>query len=267
MSELAHRRPRRSDRPARGSAELAGDDPELVARCRCQRGIVLLRAGDFAQAARELDVVVAEPQWFTAAGACGHPGEPGRDQLRTGSPGRRRARRTPPQRVLAAEVGDAPAALHGRVQSRLRPLPHRRPARRARRAMAAAEADRRPTCTAARHSSPSPVCWARPACSTRPSRPSTGRRRPAVRATASCARRSSRERAVLLRLTGEFAEAARAARRAGARFRRLGAPDHEAAAALIALDCDLSRGRRLPDVLAGALALRGHSRGSSGTAT
>ncbi len=37
---------------------LAGDDPELVARCRCQRGIVLLRTGDFAQAARELDVVV-----------------------------------------------------------------------------------------------------------------------------------------------------------------------------------------------------------------
>jgi tetratricopeptide (TPR) repeat protein len=64
-----------------------------------------------------------------------------------------------------------------------------------------------------------------------------------------------RERAVLLRLTGEFTDAARAARRAGAVFHRLGASDHEAAAALIALDCDLSRGRRLPAVLVGASAL------------
>lgn len=44
---------------------LAGGEPELIARWRCQRGLILGRSGDLATAATELAVVVEQPQWFT----------------------------------------------------------------------------------------------------------------------------------------------------------------------------------------------------------
>lgn len=44
---------------------IAADDPELIARWRCQRGSIMGRAGDLKVAVAELEVVVDEPQWFT----------------------------------------------------------------------------------------------------------------------------------------------------------------------------------------------------------
>jgi tetratricopeptide (TPR) repeat protein len=46
---------------------IAGDDAELAARCRCQRGFLLGRGGDLARAEADLAVVLEQPHWFTPA--------------------------------------------------------------------------------------------------------------------------------------------------------------------------------------------------------
>ncbi len=230
---------------------LAGDDPELVARCRCQRGIVLLRVGDFAKAAGELDVVVSEPHWFTVPERAAIMLNRAVISFELGRPAAAEPQYAAAVR-LAAEAGDDRLlfmAEHNRGYARY--LTGDLPGALA--AMAAAEeleADvfRGPSLFALARvlgeaglldQAIETLDRAQTVC-----RPQVDR---ILRAEI------ARERAVLLRLTGEFDDAARAARAARAAFHRLGAPGPEAAAALIALDCDLSRGRRLPDVLAGAL--------------
>ncbi len=230
--------------------ELAGDDPELLARCRCQRGIVLLRAGDFAQAARELDTV--ELQWFTVRERAAILVNRGVINFELGRPADAEPAYAAAA-LLAAEVGDAQLLYmaefnRGYASYLTGDLPG------ALSRMAAAEA-----VDADVYRGASLFALARvlgeaglldQALETLDHAQVASRQGDRiVRAEI------EKERAILLRLTGEYTEAARAARRAGAAFRRLGASDHEAAAALIALDCDLSRGRRLPDVLAGASAL------------
>ena len=232
--------------------ELAGDDPELLARWRCQRGIVLLRAGDFAQAARELDAVVTDLQWFTARERAAILVNRGVINFELGRPAEAEPEYAAAA-VLAAEIGDEQLLYMAEFNRGYgRYLTGDLPG--ALSGMAAAEA-----VDADVYRAKSLFALARvlgeaglldQALETLDRAQAASRRGDRIMRA-----EIDRERAVLLRLTGEFTDAARAARRAGAVFRRLGASDHEAAAALIALDCDLSRGRRLPDVLVGASAL------------
>ena len=237
---------------------LAGDDPELMARCRCQRGIVLVRAGHFAQAAEELDAVISQPQWFTVAERAAILVSRAVISFELGLPAEVESVAASAVR-LAEEAGDNRLrfmAEHNRGYARY--LTGDLPG--ALSAMAAAE-----ELEADVFRGTSLFALARVLGE-------AGLLDQAIetldRARASCRPQVDRilraeierERAVLLRLTGDFTEAARAARAARAAFHRLGAPDPEAAAGLIALDCDLSRGRRLPDVLSGALAYEAQAR-------
>ena len=231
---------------------LAGNDPELLARCRCQRGIVLLRAGDFAQAARELDAVVTDLRWFTARERAAILVNRGVINFELGRPAEAEPEYAAAA-VLAAEIGDEQLLYMAEFNRGYgRYLTGDLPG--ALSGMAAAEA-----VDADVYRAKSLFALARvlgeaglldEALETLDRARATSRHGDRIMRA-----EIDRERAVLLRLTGEYTAAARAARRAGAAFRRLGASDHEAAAALIALDCDLSRGRRLPDVLVGASAL------------
>ena len=237
---------------------LAGDDPELEARCRCQRGIVLVRTGDFAQAAGELDVVISEPQWFTVAERAAILVSRAVISFELGRPAEVESMAASAVR-LAEEAGDNRLrfmAEHNRGYARY--LTGDLPG--ALSAMAAAEELEADVFRGTSLFALARVLGeaglldqaietldrARAVC-----RPQVDR---ILRAEI------ERERAVLLRLTGDFVEAARSARTARAAFHRLGAADPEAAAGLIALDCDLSRGRRLPDVLSGALAYESSAR-------
>lgn len=233
------------------AAEVAGNDPELVARCRCQRGIVLVRMGDFAQAARELDVVVAEPQWFTPQERAAILVNRGVINFELGRPADAEPEYAAAA-LLAAEAGDEQMLYmaefnRGYASYLTGDLPG------ALSRMAAAEA-----IDADVYRGSSLFALARvlgEAGLLDQALETLDRAQAASRQGDRILRAEiERERAVLLRLTGEFADAARAARAAKAAFHRLDAPDPEAAAALIALDCDLSRGRRLPEVLLGALA-------------
>ena len=237
---------------------LAQGDPEMLARCRCQAGIIAVRTQDFARAAQDLQVVVAEPQWFTMQERAailvnlgvlhfelGHPDE----ALDAYTAAAQIAKQAGDERLLfMAEhnrgytrylTGDLPAALAD---------------------MAAAE-----ELPAAVHRGPSLFSLA-------PVLGGAGLLDEAVvgldRAQAACRpgvdrlllAEIARERAVLLRLVGRFDEASRAARASRSRFETLAAPGPAASAALIILDCDLSRRRRLPAVLDGALRQEGVAR-------
>ncbi len=231
---------------------LAADDPELVARYRCQRGHILGRSGDFATAAAELQVVVDQPGWFTALEQSSSHLTLGMISFELGRPddaadhfavaGRLAREADDARHEFMAEhnrgyalylTGDLPGALA---------------------AMAAAE-----QIPADVFRGPSLFDLARVLGE-------AGLLDEAIetldRAQAMCRPRVDRilraeidrERALLLRLAGSIDEAAVSARAARARFQRLGASGPAARAGLIVVDCDLSRGRRLPDVLTSALA-------------
>jgi len=231
------------------ASEVAGTDAELMARCRCQRGMVLVRTSDFAQAARELDGV--DLQWFTTRERAAIWVNRGVISFELGRP----AEAEPAYEaaaVLAAEAGDAQLLYMAEFnRGYARYLTGDLPGALSR--MAAAEA-----MDADVYRGASLFALARvlgEAGLLDQALETLDRAQAASHQGDRLLRAEiARERAVLLRLTGEFAEAARAARAARNAFHRLGAPDPEAAAGLIALDCDLSRGRRLPDVLLDALA-------------
>ncbi len=229
---------------------LAGTDPEFVARWRCQRGNVLGRAGDYAVAVAELEVVVTEPQWFTALERAATLLNRGMVNFELGRPGAA-ARDFAAAGALAAEAGDERyqfMAAHNRgyAQYLTGDLPG---------ALA--------TMAAAEHL-PADVFRGPSLFDLGRVLGEAGLLDEAIaaldRAQAACRPRQDRflraeidvERAKLLRLSGDFTEAARAARAAAARFRRLAAAGPAARAELIVLDCDLSRLRRLDRVLAGA---------------
>ena len=238
------------------AAEVAGNDPELVTRCRCQRGIVLVRTGDFAQAARELDAV--ELQWFTARERAAIRVNRGVINFELGRPADAEPEYAAAAR-LAAEAGDEQLLYmaefnRGYASYLTGDLPG------ALSRMAAAEAIE---ADVYRGASLFALARVLGEAGLLDQALETLDRAQAASHQGDRILRAEieRERAVLLRLTGEFADAARAARAAKAAFHRLDAPDPEAAAALIALDCDLSRGRRLPEVLLGALAHETMARG------
>lgn len=237
---------------------LAGDDPELVARCRCQRGNVRLRAGDVTGAARDLAGVTADPRWFTTreraaiqlsrgsiAFELGRPGEADREWAEAA----RLAREAGDERMLFLAEQD-----RGYARYLTGDLPG---------ALAAMSAAERLATDVFRGTSL--LAQARVLGE-------AGLLDPALevldRAEAVCRPRVDRmlraeierERALLLRLAGELDAAATAARSARARFLRLGLSGPAAVAALIALDCDLGRGRRLPAVLRGATAVEAVAR-------
>ncbi len=230
------------------AAQVAGTDPELTARCRCQRGMVLVRTSDFAQAARELDGV--DLQWFTVRERAAIWVNRGVISFELGRP----AEAEPAYAAaaeLAAEAGDDQLLYmaefnRGYASYLTGDLPG------ALSRMAAAEAM---DADVYRGASLFALARVLGEAGLLDQALETLDRAQAASLQGDRILRAEidRERAVLLRLTGEYAEAARAARAARNAFHRLGAPDPEAAAGLIALDCDLSRGRRLPEVLVGAL--------------
>ncbi|MGC3995108.1 MAG: CHAT domain-containing protein [Propionicimonas sp.] len=230
---------------------LVGGDPELTARWRCQRGNVLLRAGDFAAAAPDLAVVRAEPQWFSSAERAAIGLSLGSIAFELGRPAEALTVWSDASR-LASEIGDDRLlfmAEHNLGYARY--LNGDLPGALA--AISAADA------------LPADVFRG-------PSLFSLGRvlgeaglldraievldrAREVSRPDRMLRAEIERERAVVLRLTGDYDEAAAAARSARNRFARLGATGPASTAALIVLDCDLSRGRRLRAVLDGSLLL------------
>ncbi len=230
---------------------LAGDEPELVARYRCQRGHILGRSGDFATAAAELRVVIDEPGWFTALEKSASHLTLGMISFELGRPDDA-AGHFSAAASLAREAGDGRhefMAEHNRGYALY--LTGDLPGALA--AMAAAEA-----IPADVFRGPSLFDLARVLGE-------AGLLDDAIetldRAQAMCRPRVDRilraeidrERAQLLRFTGEFGEAARAARASRRRFRAIGASGSEARSHLVVIDCDLSRRHRLPAVLDGAL--------------
>ncbi|HEY3338196.1 MAG TPA: CHAT domain-containing protein [Propionicimonas sp.] len=231
---------------------LAGNDPELVARYRCQRGNVLGRTGHFAAAIGELDVVMSEPVWFTTQERAATLMNRGMVNFELGRPDQAEPDFAAAA-ALARESGDPRyefMAEHNRGYAKY--LSGDLPGALA--AMAAAEL------------SPADVFRG-------PSLYDLARVLQEVglldeslevldRAQAACRPREHRmlraeidlERARILRLTGDFDEARAAARAARTRFVGLGAKGLAAQAELVVLDCELSRRRRLDRVLSGALA-------------
>jgi tetratricopeptide (TPR) repeat protein len=231
---------------------LTGDDPEFRARYRCQRGNVLGRSGDFASAVSDLEVVVTEPGWFTPLERAATLLNRGMVNFELGRPDLAE-RDFAVAADLAREAGDdRHAFMAGHNRGYARYLTGDLPG-----ALASmAEAERNPADV---FRGPSLYDLARVL-------EEIGLLDESLetldRAQAACRPRQhgmlraeiELERARILRLTGDFAEAAVAARSARARFERLGAAAPAARADLTVLDCDLSRGRGLPRVLAGALA-------------
>ncbi len=232
---------------------LAGDDPELVARWRCQSGLIHGRCGELATAETELRVVVDEPQWFTPYERCAMRLNRGMVFFELGRPADS-LHEFEAAATLAREVGDERElfmAEHNRGYALY--LTGDLPGAIA--AMAAAEdssADvfRGPSLydlarvlqeVGLLDQALETLDLARTACRPRQDR--------LLRAEIDL------ERARILRLTGDFEEATLAARVARITFSGLGAEGPRAKAALTVLDCDLSRGRGLQRVLRGALAL------------
>jgi tetratricopeptide (TPR) repeat protein len=238
---------------------IAGEDAELAARCRCQRGFLLGRGGDLARAEADLAVVLEQPHWFTPAERASTLLNRGMVHVELGRP------------AAAASDFEAAAAVARQADEGATPLlgslafmaEHNRgfalylsgdlPGALA--AMSAAE-----ELPADVFRGPSLFDQARVLHE-------AGLLDEAIealdRARAACRPRLDQllraevdlERARVLRLAGEFDEAAASARAARARYRRQGAPALVQRAELTVLDCDLSRGRRLEDVLQGALAV------------
>lgn len=231
--------------------ELAADDPELVARWRCQRGILRARSGQLGQAASDLAVVIAEPDWFTPVERAAALVTRGMVHVELGDPGRADEDLAAAAHLAAAAGDDRLLFMAEHNRGLARYLTGDLPG--ALSAMAAAE-----QLQADVFRGPSLFDVARVLGE-------AGLLDEALesldRAEAECLPRVhrqlvaeiERERAILLRLTGDFAPAAAAARSAQARLRKLGIAGPAAAAALIVTDCDLSRRRRLPAVLDSAL--------------
>lgn len=231
---------------------LAADDPELVARWRCQRGLIHGRCGDLATAEAELRVVVDEPHWFTDYERCAMRLNRGMVFFELGQPAEALGEFEAASR-LAAEVGDDRElfmAEHNRGYALY--LTGDLPGALA--TMAAAE------------EIPADVFRG-------PSLHDLSRVLQEVgllddalaaldRAVAACRPRQDRmlraeidlQRSRILRLTGDFEGAVAAARAARRGFGLLGATGPAAEAGLTVLDCDLSRSRGLERVLDGALA-------------
>jgi tetratricopeptide (TPR) repeat protein len=236
---------------------IAGDDAELAARCRCQRGFLLGRGGDLARAEADLAVVLEQPHWFTPAERAstllnrgmvhvelGRPAAAASD-FESASAVAREAGDDQPLAALAFMAehnrgfalylsGDLPGALAAMSAAEELPADVFRGPSLFDRARVLHEAGLLDEAVEA-------LDRARAAC-----RPRLDQ---LLRAEVDL------ERARVLRLAGEFDEAAATARAARARYRRQGAPALVQRAELTVLDCDLSRGRRLEDVLRGALAV------------
>lgn len=251
LSELMTSGLEAAERRLAEAQALAGADPELVARCRCQRGVIELNTGDFARAARDFGVVVTESQWFTAQERAailvnlgvlnfglGRPSESEVDYAMAAD----LARETGDERLLfMAEhnrgyarylTGDLPGALAAMAAAEDLPADVFRGPSLLSLARVLGEAGLLDEALET-------LDHAQEAC-----RPRLDRLLLAD---------IERERAAELRLVGDFPGASRAARSARARFEALGAPGPGATAGIIILDCDLSRRRRLPAVLDGAL--------------
>ncbi len=231
---------------------IAGDDAELLARWRCQRGMVLGRSGDLASAAEDLAVVSDQPEWFTAQERCSLLLNHGMVFLELGRPADA-AVSFRASAALAREIdhqplvfmaehnfgfakyltGDLPGALAAMAAAEAMPVDVFRGPSLFDLGKVLHEAGLLDEAVAA-------LEGAQRAC-----RP---RQDQILRAEIDL------ERARVLRLAGEPADAAAAARSARRRFTRIGATALAARADLTVLDCDLTRGRRLAAVLTGALA-------------
>lgn len=231
---------------------LAGDDPELLARYRCQHGNVLGRTGHFAAAIGELEVVLSEPGWFTPQERAATLLNRGMVNFELGRPDQAE-RDFAAAAALARESGDARyefMAEHNRGYAKY--LSGDLPGALA--AMAAAELS-----TADVFRGPSLYDLARVLQEVGLLEESLAT---LDKAQAACRPREHRmlraeidlERARILRLTGDFDEARACARAARARFVAVGAKGLAAQADLVVLDSQLSRRRHLDRVLEGALA-------------
>ncbi|MCC6498189.1 MAG: CHAT domain-containing protein [Propionibacteriaceae bacterium] len=222
---------------------LAGGEPELVARWRCQRGLILGRSGDLATAAAELAVVVEEPQWFTPLEQCtirlnrgmvfqwlGRPGEAAAEfeaaaELARDGGDDRQAFMAQHNRGYALYLtGDLPGALATMAVADRMDADVFRGTALYDRGLVLHEAGLLDEAVAA-------LDQARAAC-----RPGQDR---LLRAEVDM------QRARTLLLAGEYAESAASARSARRRFRRLGMAGPAAQSDLIVRDADLATGRRL----------------------
>lgn len=222
---------------------LAGAEPELVARWRCQRGLILGRSGDLATAATELAVVVEQPHWFTPAeqGAIrlnrgmvfqwlGRPADAAVEfeaaaQLATDSGNQRQAFMAEHNRGYALYLtGDLPGALATMAAADGMEADVFRGTALYDRGLVLHEAGLLDEAVAA-------LDQALAACRPRQDR--------LLRAEIDM------QRARTLLLAGEYADAANAARSARSRFLRLGLDGPAAQADLILRDSDLATGRRL----------------------
>lgn len=258
LAEAAARGPAAAGPRLAEAFSLAGDDPCLVARCRCQRGVLLLRSGDFAGARADLTAAGSAAACFTLRERAVIGVNLGVIAFELGRPAEADAADT--EAVELAAAADDPQLLFmaQHNQGYHRYLSGDLPG--ALDSMAAAE------------QSPADVFRGTSLFDLARVLGEAGLLDQALealdRAAAVCRPRVDRmlraeierERAVLLRLAGELDAAARAARSARARFRRLGVSGPAAVASLIALDCDLGRGRRLPAVLRGATAVEAVAR-------
>jgi len=238
---------------------IAGDDAELAARCRCQRGFLLGRGGDLARAEADLAVVLEQPHWFTPAERASTLLNRGMVHVELGRP------------AAAASDFEAAAAVARQADDGSTPLLG---------SLAFMAEHNRGFALYLSGDLPGALA----AMSAAEDLPADVFRGPSLfdqgrvlheaglldeaiealdRARAACRPRLDQllraevdlDRARVLRLAGEFDEAAAAARAARARYRRQGAPALVQRAELTVLDCDLSRGRRLAEVLSGALAV------------
>ncbi len=231
---------------------VAGDDAEFLARYRAQRGIVSARTGQFTAALADLDAVLAVPEEFTPAEQAALLTTRGMVHFEVGRADRAE-RDFSAAALLAGRAGDHRLeymATHNRGYARY--LTGDLPG-----ALAVmAEAER----------NPADVSRATPLYDLARVLQEVGLLDDSLdtldRAETACRPRQDRmllaeihlERARILRLTGDFADATAAARAARLRFERIGAKGPAAQAALVVLDCDLSRHRGLDRVLSGALA-------------
>ncbi|MCA0293724.1 MAG: CHAT domain-containing protein [Actinobacteria bacterium] len=231
---------------------LAGKDAEFQARYQAQRGIICARTGQFAAAIADLDAVLVEPEWFTEAEQAALLTTRGMVNFELGRADHAESDFSGAA-DLAGRAGDRRLeymATHNRGYARY--LTGDLPG-----ALAVmAEAEQNPV-DASRGTPLYDLARVLQEVGLLDDSLET-----LDRAQAACRPRQDRmllaeihlERARILRLTGDFTEATTAARAARTRFERLGAQGPAAQAALVVLDCNLSRRRRLDRVLSGALA-------------
>ena len=231
---------------------LAADDPELRARWRAQHGLILGRSGSLAEAVAELSVVRTEPGWFTDLERCSIMLNQGAAFLELGMP------------AEAIESYDAviEIAAGGGYVRQLFMARHNR-------GFAHYLADDLPGALTEIAAAAAMDADVHRGTSLR----DLGRvlhesglldeaREALDQAEATCTRREDRllradinlERARVLRLTGDLAQAAMAGRAARSAYRDMGSELLATRAHLTVLDCDLSLGRRLPLVREEALA-------------